>query len=84
MSEQAQAIINAAMQLPVGERSLMVNRSLRSLDEEPVTECEADEMDALWAPEIRRRIAEIKSGRVQCIPWEEVEAEMRKLVGEEG
>lgn len=40
-------------------------------------------MDALWAPEIRRRIAEIESGQVQCVPWETVDAEMRKLVGEE-
>lgn len=83
MSEQAQALLDAAMKLPVGERSSLANRLLRSLDDEPLSEREAEAMDARWAPEIRRRIAEIESGQVQCAPWESVDAEMRKLVGEE-
>lgn len=83
MSEQAQAILDAAMKLPAGERTSLANRLLRSLDDVPLTEREAEAMDALWAPEIRRRIAEIESGQVQCVPWEGVDAEMRKLVGEE-
>lgn len=83
MGAQAQAILDAAMKLPVEERSQVANRLMLSLDEEPLTESEADAMDARWAPEIRRRIAELKSGKVKSIPWEEVDAEMRKLVGEE-
>lgn len=84
MSEQTQAILDAAMKLPVAERSALVDQLMLSLDAEPLTESELDAMDALWAPEIRRRIAEVKSGQVQCIPWEDVDAEMRKLIGEQG
>ena len=84
MSEQAQAILDAAMKLPVEERSSLASRLLRSLDDEPLTERQADIMDALWAPELRHRIAEIESGQVQCIPWQVVDAEMQRLLGEEG
>jgi putative addiction module component (TIGR02574 family) len=79
MREQAQAIFDAAMKLPVAERSALANQLMLSLDEEPLTESEIEAMDRLWAPEIRRRIAEIESGQVQCIPWEEVDARMRKI-----
>ncbi len=83
MSEQTQAILDAAMRLSVAERSALANHLLLSLDEEPLTQSEVDAMDALWAPEIRRRVAEIESGQVQCIPWEEVDARIRKIVGEQ-
>ena len=81
MSEQALAILDAAMKLSVGERSSLASRLLRSLEAEPITESEADALDERWAPEIRRRIAEIETGQVQCIPWADVDAEMRQLVG---
>lgn len=82
MSEQTQAILNAAMRLPVAERSALANRLMLSLDEEPLLESEIDAMGAYWAPEIRRRVAELESGQVQSIPWEEVDARIRKIVGE--
>lgn len=81
MSEQTQAILNAAMSLPVAERSALANQLLLSLDEEPLTESEIAAMDAHWAPEIRRRVAELESGQVQSIPWEEVDARIRNIVG---
>jgi len=83
MSEQTQAILDAAMRLPVEERSELANQLMLSLDEEPLTESEMDAMDALWAPEIRRRVAELENGQVQSIPWEEVDARIRKIVGEQ-
>jgi len=82
MSDQVQAILAAAIKLPAGERSALVNSLLLSLDEEPLTECDADATDALWAPELRRRVAEIESGQVQCIPWEDADARIRKIIGE--
>ena len=83
MSEQTQAILDAAMKLSVAERSALANQLMLSLDEEPLTKGELDAMDALWAPEIRRRVAELESGQVQCIPWAEVDARIRKIVGEQ-
>ena len=82
MSEQARAILEQAMQLPFPEREQLANQLMRSVEEGMLTEAEADALDAEWAPEIRRRIAEIESGAVQCIPWADVDAEMRKLLSE--
>jgi putative addiction module component (TIGR02574 family) len=36
------------------------------------------EVDALWATEAERRVAEIEGGKVQLIPGEKVFAELRK------
>lgn len=83
MSEQTQAILDAAMRLSVAERSALANQLLLSLDEEPLTQSELDAMDALWEPEIRRRVGEIDRGQVQCIPWADVDARIRKIVGEQ-
>lgn len=82
MSEQARALFEQAMQLPFPEREQLANQLMRSVEEGMLTEAEADALDKEWAPEIRRRIAEIEGGAVQCIPWADVDAEMRKLLSE--
>ncbi len=38
-------------------------------------------VDEAWAPEIQRRIEEIRSGKVKGIPGDEVSARIRKLIG---
>ena len=47
MSEQTQAILDAAMKLPIAERSALANQLMLSLDEEPLTENEMNAMDTL-------------------------------------
>ena len=84
MSERAQALFELAMRLPVAERSALADQLLRSLDEEPLTDAEVDAMAERWAPEIRRRLAELASGQVQGIPWAEVDAQIRNILGESG
>ena len=82
MSEQAQAIFDEAMKLPIGERESLVSRLMRANDEEPLTDAELAAHDEAWAPEIRRRIAELESGQVQTVPWSEVRAELRAMIGD--
>lgn len=82
MSEQAQALLESVMRLPMAERSALADQLLRSLDEEPLTDGEVDAMAEHWAPEIRRRLAELESGQVQGIPWADVDAHIRKILGE--
>lgn len=82
MSEQAQAILEQAMKLPFPEREQLANQLLQSMDDVPLTEAEAEALDAEWAPEIRRRIAELESGRAKLVPWAEVRAELQALIGE--
>lgn len=82
MSEQAQAIFDEAMKLPIGERESLVSRLMRANDEEPLTDAELAAHDEAWAPEIRRRMAELESGQMQTVPWSEVRAELRAMIGD--
>jgi putative addiction module component (TIGR02574 family) len=36
----------------------------------------AKNVEAAWSEEIKRRLAEIDSGAVELVPWEEVRAEL--------
>ena len=82
MREQAQAIFDQAMKLSVAERERLVSQLMCSIDDAELSPEEQAAHDAAWAPEIRRRLAEITSGAVETIPWEEVDAQIRKLIGE--
>jgi putative addiction module component (TIGR02574 family) len=39
------------------------------------------EVEAAWDAEIERRIREIDAGEVECVPWEQVLAELRGKFG---
>lgn len=53
------------LQLPVEERARLVESLIQSLDDD-------SEHERLWAVEIERRWAEIRSGAVKTIPAEDV------------
>ncbi len=59
-------LIDEAVSLPVEERALVVDSLLRSLNQPE------SELDRKWAKEAKRRLAELRSGRVEPIPGEEV------------
>jgi len=65
-----------ALRLPSSSRALLAERMVQSLDA-----AETDEIQKLWAAEAVRRRDEIRSGRIQPIPGEQVLAEVRRLVG---
>jgi putative addiction module component (TIGR02574 family) len=65
-----------AMQLPIESRALLADRLVESL-----ASAELDDIQRLWAAEAMRRRDEIRSGRVQSIPGEQVLDEVRRLVG---
>jgi putative addiction module component (TIGR02574 family) len=68
MTEEASDILKKALALPAEARAAIAGSLLQSLDETP-----ADEgVEAAWSEEIKRRIDEIDSGKVQLIPYEEV------------
>ncbi len=65
-----------AMHLPSVSRAELAERLVESLDF-----AEGDEIQKLWAAEAVRRRDEVRSGRVQPIPGEDVIAEVRRIVG---
>ncbi len=68
-------IIREAESLPVEERALVVDSLLRSLNPaDAVT-------DGKWAAVAKRRLAELRSGRVTPVSGEEVREKVRKRFG---
>ena len=71
-------ITETALSLPIGERAVLADRLIESLDEreDSVAAREA------WITEIRRRVAEVKSGKAVLIDGEvglaQVRASIRK------
>lgn len=59
-------LIDEAVSLPIEKRALVVDSLLRSLNQ-PVSE-----IDKKWAEEARRRLGELRSGRVEPIPGDKV------------
>jgi putative addiction module component (TIGR02574 family) len=62
-----------ALSLPQPARALLAQELLESLEENT----DQREIDALWAAEAERRLDEIKSGKVKCIPGEVVMRRVR-------
>ena len=76
MSLTLDQLADEAMQLPAASRALLAERIVESLDI-----AQTDEVRQLWAAEAIRRRDEVRSGRVQPIPGDEVLAEVRRIVG---
>lgn len=62
-----------ALLLDDSERAALVGMLIDSLDGE--TE---DGVEAAWLAEVERRVAELDSGAVETVPWEEVRARLRQ------
>lgn len=67
------------MALTSDERSELTRALIQSLEQEPEEDITA--VDQAWEKEIARRVEEIKSGKVQGIPAEEVFAKLRAKYG---
>ena len=68
MSPELSRVLEQALALSTQERGLIIDRLIKSLDDEP---SEAGVEEA-WAAEIKSRIDDIESGKVEMIPGEEV------------
>lgn len=68
MTPQASELLQQALSLSSRERGLLIDRLIESLDQRPPDA----EVDKLWADEIKRRVDDVRSGRVEMIAGEEV------------
>jgi putative addiction module component (TIGR02574 family) len=71
MEPNVKEVFREAMQLPERDRAVLAGLLIETLD--PVSE---PEVEAAWSAEIERRLAEVDSGTVELISWEEVRAEL--------
>ena len=82
MTAEVSELLKQALALPPEARRCpaLAGSLLESLDEEP-----ADEgVEAAWSEEIKRRIEEIDSGKVQMIPYEEVRRRLAARLADAG
>lgn len=70
-----QKIIDEALHLPRGERTLLIQRLVLSLESTTEQELSND-----WLLEARRRAEEIDNGMVELVPGDEVMRKARALV----
>ena len=75
MTPQVSELLKKALSLSTQERGLLIDRLVESLDDEPAEEG----AEAAWDGEIKRRVDDIRSGRVKTIPGEQV---LRELADE--
>ena len=73
VTPQLSELLEKALALSTQERGLLIDRLIASLDEEPVEEG----VEAAWDAEIKRRVDDIRSGRVKAIPCEQVLARLK-------
>ncbi len=68
-------VLEKALALSTKERGLSIDRLIESLDDGPAEEG----VEAGWSEEIKRRVEEIQSGKVEMIPGEEVDCRLARL-----
>ena len=71
MSATPSTLRNDALELPVEQRAELAVELLASLDED-VSDGDAGEIDRVWGDERVRRSAQIASGEVETLTWDEV------------
>ena len=68
VTPQLSELLERALALSTQDRGLLIHRLIASLDEEPAEEG----VEAAWDDEVKRRVDDIRSGRVKTIPGEQV------------
>ena len=68
-NDSVESIINQALQQPERERARIAERLISSLDH-------TVDVELAWQEEVGRRLKEIDSGVIQCIPWEDIRARL--------
>ena len=72
LTPEVSKLLEQALSLSVEEREVLANSLISSLGSE-VDEGPAEEgVEKAWAEEIKRRVDDIRSGKTQMIPYEEV------------
>jgi putative addiction module component (TIGR02574 family) len=66
MNITSQEILNTALQLPDKDRADLAASLIESLDRSFDSDTQA-----IWAEEVSRRLAELDSGTVRAVPWDE-------------
>lgn len=76
MSMNVAEVERALLALDQHDRAAVIHRGLRSLDAED-SKVDQGEVDAAWRTELRRRIDDIDSGKVELLEVDESHTQLR-------
>jgi putative addiction module component (TIGR02574 family) len=76
MTEVGRTVLAEALDLSVSERAAIAAELLASL--RAPDDATDDDVERLWADEIRRRVERVESGESATVPWEDVRAEAER------
>lgn len=71
MARSARELFEEAMRLAPEERAALIRLLIDTLDAES-----EEGAERAWRVEVERRIAELDSGEVEAVPWEELRARL--------
>ncbi|MEZ4449891.1 MAG: addiction module protein [Nannocystaceae bacterium] len=74
MTDHAQRLLEEALTLSPDEREALIEALSASLQDEPAT------LRPEWEAVVRDRIADLAEGRVEAVPWHDVEARLRRTL----
>ena len=75
MTHDAEELLQRALALPDNERAELAGNLIASLD----TTIDPD-VELAWQQEVAWRLEEVRSGKVNPIPWHEVQRKARTLL----
>jgi len=78
MTPDVSELLKKALALPPEVRAALATSLFESLDEEPGDQG----VEAAWSEEVKRRIEDIDSGKVQMIPYEEARRRLAALLSD--
>lgn len=76
MSRTVEDLLREAAELSEQDRAALAGILIESLEGPPDLDVEA-----AWAAEIERRVADLDAGRVTTVPWDEVRERLRQRLG---
>ena len=76
MKTASEDVLRKALELEEKERAQLAVLLIESLGDVP-----SEEVESAWVAEIERRAAELESGSVEGIPWEEVRERLLRSGG---
>ncbi len=76
MTSAARDLLEEAKKLPHDERQELAQALLETLETEPTS------LSHEWTAEVSSRIAQLERGEVKAVPWTEVEARIRRTLGQ--
>lgn len=76
MTSVARDLLEEAKKLPHDERQELAQALMDTLESEPTS------LSPEWTAEVGNRIAQLERGEVKAIPWSEVEARIRRTLGQ--